>query len=306
MSRVLVVDDDKEAVQIVTDFLSHEGHTVQTAVDTENALHRLKAWKPHLILLNIQLSHAPGADLISKIRAESSEDYISIILISNNEDMETVTQGLSLGADDYLAKPFKSQELAARTRAMLRFKETQDSLRKALHRIDEISTTDELTGLLNMRALYRRGDDEISRSKRFKKPISALLINIDQFSMINQKHGFAFGSYVLQEVAKKIKTCLRSIDLAGRIGADEFLVILVESDLATAEFMAERVRDSITAQPYIKDKSSVQLQVCVGVAGLGPQQAGEEGMGGVYHSVSEALRSAKANGANRIEIYSFA
>jgi len=225
-------------------------------------------------------------------------------LISGNMTLEDVVKGLEAGADDYLSQPFRAQDLISRIRAMLRMKETQDALKRANHRIEELSTTDDLTGLMNMRAVYRRGEEEILRSKRFRKPVSSLLLNIDGFSHVNQTYGFAAGSHILQEVASRIKQCLRSIDMVARVGADEFFILLSETDLGSAEFVAERVRDSIQSAPFKNEKQAIKLTATLGVAGLTHDQMNQR-MSDLLHIATEALKSAKANGSNRIEVYSF-
>jgi two-component system cell cycle response regulator len=305
MKRVLVVDDDRENIDLLTQYLAHEGLSVQSASDGEGALHRLRAWKPHLILLDVNMPGVSGIDLIPKIRAATEHDYASVMLISGAMTLEDVNKGMNAGADDYLTKPFRSQDLISRVRMMLRFKEVQDQLRRANERVEELTSTDELTGLLSFRTLYRRGEEEILRSRRFKKPISALLVNLDQFSQVNQDFGFQFGTQVLQEAGKRLKSCIRNIDMVARIGADEFYVLLIETDLAGAEFVAERVRDALQAQPYMNDKLSTKLTGCIGVAGISSEQQDSK-MSDLIHSASEALRSAKSLGSNRIEVYSFA
>jgi diguanylate cyclase (GGDEF)-like protein len=152
--------------------------------------------------------------------------------------------------------------------------------------------------------MYRRGEEEIVRSKRFRKPVSSLLINLDGFVTVNQNIGFLAGSHVLQEVGNRIKQCIRSIDLVARVGADEFFVLLSETDLASAEFIAERARDSIQSLPFKNEKQTIKLTATIGVAGLTPDQSNQR-MSDLLHCTTEALRSAKANGTNRIEVYSF-
>ncbi len=305
MRRVLVVDDDKENLTLLSETLAAENVNVQTAGDGDGALHRVRAWKPHVILLDVNMPGISGLDLIPKIRQITAEDYSSIILVSSNMTLEDVLKGFSAGADDYLTKPFRAQDLLARVRTMLKVKELQDSIRRANHRIEELSSTDELTGLMNMRAAYRRGEEEIVRCKRFRKPTSALIVNLDQFSDVNQTTGFIAGNKVLQEVALRVRQCVRSLDLVARVGADEFFVLLSETDLSSAEFVAERIRDSIQSTPFKSEKQSLKVTASVGVAGVTPDQA-EVRMAELFHHASEALKSAKANGANRIEIYSFA
>jgi diguanylate cyclase (GGDEF)-like protein len=130
------------------------------------------------------------------------------------------------------------------------------------------------------------------------------LINLDQFSGINQGYGFLFGSAVIQESAKRIKKALRSIDLLARVGADEFFALLVETDLAGAEFVAERVLQSLQADEFKGDRGKCKVTACVGVGGFLPEQA-DQHMNDLLHIVSEALRTAKSNGEGSIEIYSF-
>ncbi len=217
--------------------------------------------------------------------------------------LEDVIKGLDAVADDYLTKPFRAQELLSRVRTMLHLKETQDSLRRANHRIDELASGDELTGLLNLRTICRRADEEISRAKRMKKSSSGLMINVDGFSRINRENGFLFGSQVLREVAAEIKKCLRSIDHLARIGGDEFFAFLVETDLAGAEFMAERVRDAIHSKTFKNDRHSVKLSVSIGIAAITADQ-NEAGAEDLLHMAAEAYHSAKSNGPNQIEVYS--
>jgi diguanylate cyclase (GGDEF)-like protein len=135
--------------------------------------------------------------------------------------------------------------------------------------------------------------------------VTALIVNLDGFSKVNQANGFQFGTQVLQEAAKRLKSCIRNIDMVARIGADEFFVLLIETDLAGGEFVSERARDAIQSQPFKTDKVSATLSACIGVAGISADQQ-DARMSDLIHSASEALRSAKAAGPNRIEIYSFA
>jgi diguanylate cyclase (GGDEF)-like protein len=303
--RILVVDDDRENIALLTEFLSREGHTVTSASEGQGALHRLRAWKPHLILLDINMPGISGIDLIPKIRAATADDYVAIILVSSNMAIEDVTKGLDAGADDYLTKPFRPQELLARVRAMTRLKDLQDTLRRANHRVEELSSTDDLTGLFNMRALHRKGDEEIVRSRRFRKPVSGLLINLDGFAAVNETAGFNFGSLVLKSCANLVKGCVRSVDLVGRVGSDEYFVVLPETDLAGAEFVAERIRDAVQGHEFKADKNAAKLTVCIGIAGFAAGH-NEGDMGDLYRHANEALRSAKMSGPNKVEIYSFA
>jgi diguanylate cyclase (GGDEF)-like protein len=302
--RILVVDDDRENIELLTEFLAREGHTVTNASEGQSALHRIKAWRPHLILLDVNMPGLSGIELIPKIRAATVDDYAAIMLVSANMSMEDINRGLDAGADDYLTKPFRTQDLAARLRALMRVKELQDNVRRANHRIEELASTDDLTGLFNMRAMQRKSDEEILRCRRFRKPVSALLVNLDQFSSVNETGGFQFGTQVLKLVGQQLRQCVRTMDLLARVGSDEFMIVLPETDLAGAEFVAERIRDSIANREFSADKHSAKLTTCVGISGFAADHA-EGTLSDLLKNANEALRSAKAVGPNRIEIYSF-
>jgi two-component system cell cycle response regulator len=297
MRRVLVINDDRGDVEALNTVLSTEGYSLQMAADVEGTLHRIKAWKPHLVLISSSQGNPQQTlDFISKIRSASTEEYIAVILLGSDGDS---SQGVDLGADDFLSRPFRSQEIITRIRTNLRLKDTQDLLKRANHRIEEISTTDDLTGLMNMKTLYRKAQEELQRARRLGKPFSALLINLDKFSAANHRQGFQVGNSLIQEAGLRIKAMMRSIDIVARVGADEFFAVLIETDLANAEFMAERIRDAIQSKPFGKQT----LTAGIGVATLGDP---EQTLTDLFHFTSEALRSAKNAGPNRIEIYSFA
>lgn len=302
--RILLVDDDRENVDLLTDFIAREGHNISHCADAPSALHRVKAWRPHVILLDVNMPGMSGLELIPKIRALGGDDYSAIMLTTSNSTLEDVQLGIEAGADDYLIKPFRIQELAARIRALARLKDLHDSLRRANHRIEELSSTDDLTGLMNLRALSRRAEDEVLRCRRFRKPLSAVLVNLDGFSQWNERLGLTGANHLLKETGGLLRRCLRSVDLLGRLGSDEFLAILPETDLAGGEFVAERIREALEKAEFKSEKQGVRLTACVGVAGF-PEDRGDGDLSELFRNVHEALRSAKGMGPNRVEIYSF-
>ena len=304
MKRVLVIDSNRETFENVAQFLRQDGLTVQNSLESESALHQLKAWKPHLVLIDADSLRDEAAALVPKIRLLTQNDFTPIALIVNALAIDEVNRGFDLGVDDWVQKPLFDAAVIQRVRTLFRLKEIQDALRRAHHRIEEVISTDELTGLISMRAAYRKAEEEIARARRTKKPISAFFLNLDNFSSVNQSYGFAVGSHVLQEVALRLKKCLRSVDLVSRIGADEFFVLLHETDLSGAEFVAERVRDAVQSEPFRSEKHLFNMTATVGVAGLTPEQAAQR-MSDLLHLAMEALKSAKSNGSNRIEVYYF-
>ncbi len=304
MKRILIVEEEQQDLRILLELLGKEGYALQSAVDLDVALHRLRAWKPDLIFLSLDLPRLTDWSLIQKIRVLTQGKYVALILATQRASMEMIQKGFASGADDILFKPFQSLDVVRSVYSMMKIKDVQDTLKRAHHRIEELTSEDELTGMLNMKAAYRRGEEEIARSRKLRKPISCLLINIDHFVSVNQNHGFIAGCQILQEVARRIQQCLRSTDIVARVGADEFMVLLKESDLSAAQTVAEKVRDEIQLMPFKREKEIIKLTVTVGVASLTPEQSNQK-MADLFHVAGEALRSAKANGANRVEVYLF-
>jgi len=304
MKRILFVGSLREDFEDIAQYLLKDGHTVKNSTNPDSSLHQLKAWKPHLVLIDIDSLGEEGTSLIPKIRILTQNEFTPIALVVKDLVLHEVSRGFELGVDDWIQKPVSEAGVIQRVRALFRLKEAQDALKRAHQRIEEIISTDELTGLTSMRAAYRQAEEEIARARRIKKPISALFLNLDGFSGVNQSYGFAVGSHVLQEVALRLKKCVRSVDLVSRIGADEFFVLLHETDLSGAEFVAERVRDAIQSEPFKSEKHLFNMTITLGVAGLAPDQAAQK-MSDLLRLAMEALKSAKSNGVNRIEVYTF-
>jgi two-component system cell cycle response regulator len=305
--RILTVDTDRDTHEAANQGLTPVGAHLTHVEDLDSTIHRIRAWKPHVVAMNPAIL-GEGADLHSsfeRIRSVSQEDYISIVVLLNEGEMNRAETYLSAGADDFLHKPASKTEWVARLQAAVRARDLHDQYRRSQHRIDELSATDDLTGLANMKFMYRLGEEDIARCRRFKKAVSALIIDIDHFSSVNEAHGFPFGSFVLKQVAQTVKGCVRKVDRVARVGADEYFVLLPETDLAGAEFVAERIRDTVQSQEHRSEKETAKVTVSIGVCGFGP---GEEsgGITDFFRNSSEALRSAKVAGANRIEVFSFA
>ena len=318
MKRILLIDEDRVTVDLVTAFVNERSNRtaggglgksdvlqLQLAEAGEPAIHKVKAWKPHVVLLAADDAHGVAtAELVRRIRGASPDEYAAIAVLHEDPEAPTAVAALEAGADDFLGKPLVPPLLSIRLRALTHLKDVQDSVRRGNHRLDEMANTDEVTGLLNMRALLRRGEEEIGWASRFRKPVSAILVNLDGLSTVNRDHGFPFGTYAIQETARRIKTCLRTIDFAARVGADEFFVLLKETDLAGAEFVAERIREAIQSEEFRHERTACKVTACLGVAGFGPD-GGQQKMSDLLHIVSEAMGSAKQAGRDRIEVYSF-
>lgn len=165
------------------------------------------------------------------------------------------------------------------------------------HRVQEMAITDGLTGVLSRRHWLERFDQELERSKKFKFYFSFLMIDIDNFKMINDRYGHLVGDAILKEVSKSIKDNIRQVDLVCRYGGEEFSVILVETDKAGAQFAAERIRQAIEAKCIRVYDEDLKVTISIGIS-VYPNDAVNKAA--IIEKADLALYRAKEAGKNRV------
>lgn len=163
--------------------------------------------------------------------------------------------------------------------------------------IQRVAITDEMTGLFNRRGMHEFGEREVERSRRFDRPLSALMIDLDLFSRVNNSYGHLVGDEVLRRLAERVRANIRELDVAVRFGGEEFLILLVETDEQAALAIAERIRAAIASAPFETSAGSLRITASIGVAQMTPD------MTGITHLIAhadQALYFAKQNGRNRV------
>jgi len=188
-----------------------------------------------------------GFELVAELRRVTAWRGIPVILMSCLDDNAHRVAGLDVGADDYVAKPLNFEELLARIRAQLR---------RARHEREllEMSLTDELTGLLNRRGILDVLAREQHRAERRGSAVSVVMLDIDGLKTVNDRDGHAVGDEMLREAAHALNEVVRASDRVGRLGGDEFLIVLPDADHEAAVVVLKRlqaltaVRTSISAQ----------------------------------------------------------
>ncbi|MFN2198762.1 MAG: GAF domain-containing protein, partial [Anaerolineales bacterium] len=163
--------------------------------------------------------------------------------------------------------------------------------------IQQLAITDELTKLYNRRGLMELGNREFDRARRFNRSLFAIMYDLDDFRKVNNTYGHAVGDEVLREVAARCRTVLRSTDVIGRYGGEEFTVLLPETDLAGAREIAERLRMNVAAAPITTSKGKVRLSISLGVAPLEKQC---ESLVDLLDWADQGLYQAKRSGKNRV------
>jgi diguanylate cyclase (GGDEF)-like protein len=207
--------------------------------------------------------------------------------------------GMEAGADDYVTKPFKPQELRLRLRAGHRIIELQNELIEAREALHEKATHDSLTGLWNHEEILRILDRQLSMAERERGCVSVLMADLDHFKQINDTFGHQAGDTVLRETAEKMAAHIRPYDAVGRYGGEEFLLVLPNCDEKCALDLSERLRSSIYRKKKDSPDSPIPVSISIGVASSG---IGEKHHAEVLLSAADtALYQAKKKGRNRVE-----
>lgn len=296
---ILVVDEDPETLELISEPLRWEGYDVRSLSNPNEANEFLNYWKPQLIIVDPDFSNLDGLKYLNSLAPFL--DTTALLVVSSNHTAERASQCLDMGASDYVYSPFKPEEFLARVRAQLRFRDAKEALIESNQRLQELVEIDDLTGLFNMRSIFDKLEFEMERGKRFNRPVTVVMIDMDHFKCVNDGHDHLFGSYVLSEVGKIIKSSTRTVDIPARYGGDEFLIVLSEIPLAGIEQFCERLRTRIEQAIFSQGKDLIKLTVSMGfcTSVVGESLSAKE----LVRRADMALYQAKKLGRNRVFSY---
>ena len=227
-----------------------------------------------------------GLELCWEVRLlASGRRPIHIIVMSSNDDQKNLIEALDGGADDFIRKPPAAEELYAR----LRCAERLTSMQRQLIRL---ATTDPLTGALNRRAFFETGH-QMCEAAAAGTPLAALMFDVDHFKRINDEHGHDIGDEALRQV---VTTAGGQCAVLGRLGGEEFAVLLAGADLAAAAAAAEALRARIAVLQIATPKAVLSFTSSFGVA----QWVGGDTIDTLLKRADTALYQAKRSGRNRV------
>jgi diguanylate cyclase (GGDEF)-like protein len=301
---LLVADDEPVNRALIQRLLEREGYHVLTARNGNEAVRAAIASLPDLVLLDVMMPEMDGMDACRLIKETEATRDIPIIFLSARGETEMKVSGLSLGADDYISKPFEAEELLARVHVAIRLKRERDQLRTSVEeasmraeRAQERAMTDALTGLLNRYGLQHILAREHAEARRYNRPLSCLLIDLDNFKTINDTYGHQTGDLTLQQISGVLREVVRASDTVFRYGGEEFLVLLPETDLEGAVALGEKIRAGAASRPFGDDGHVFNLTVSAGAASLCDNESGHD----MIARADMALYHAKEKGRNRVE-----
>jgi diguanylate cyclase (GGDEF)-like protein len=259
--RILIVEDDGVARSLLARALRDLGHVVAEASDAGEALEWTRTWPPDVILLDRFLPDGDGMELLAKLKADAVTRDVPVVMVTSTPEREFVVEALRGGAHDYLTKPFLAEEVLARVQAALRMKALVDELR-------DLAAHDPLTGLRNRRGVAEQLTTWRAHCTRHGFPLAVVLLDLNGFKQVNDEFSHAAGDRVLRAVAEQLQASVRTEDVVGRWGGDEFLVLLPRADTSTALALVERANSRLAGQHLLPDRV-VTLRAGVAVVAPG-------------------------------------
>jgi diguanylate cyclase (GGDEF)-like protein len=293
LQKVLVVDDAAINRQVLADLLKAD-HTVILAKSGEQALSLAVRHVPDLILLDVVMPEINGYEVLRQLKSDSRTAAIAVIFITGLDSPEDEEHGLTLGASDYITKPFNLAVVRARVRCHLQ-------LARQRRMLEALANIDGLTEIANRRHFDGRYEAEWALAVRHGQPLSVAILDIDFFKDYNDRAGHAMGDRVLQAVASALSNgMVRASDLVARYGGEEFAVLMPGIDAQGGFQLADRLREATgrLTMPHSDTNEGNRITVSLGGATLQP---------GTHESAAELLKAAddhlyraKKEGRNRV------
>ncbi len=302
---IMIVDDNPINLKLLASILSDLGCHFQLCLSASEALLALEQDVPDMAFLDVMMPETNGYELCLILRKHPKMTDAPIVFLTAKVDNEAIIKGFEVGGNDYITKPFNEAELRARLINQLTIKFTRDELLYEqrqmaimMHQLEVAATVDHLTNLFNRRAMMAHLVAENGRCQRTGESFAVIMADIDFFKRVNDEYGHACGDMVLVEIAHVLQACLRSEDVVSRWGGEEFLILLPETDLKGAVYLAERIRMSVEALQINFHKTLISVTITLGVAVHHKHQTIDK----TITCADDALYRGKAEGRNMVHI----
>ncbi|HWK27536.1 MAG TPA: GGDEF domain-containing protein [Solirubrobacter sp.] len=283
--RVLLVGASSARRGRFARVLSDAAHEVREADDPEAGLRAAREWLPAVAVV-----HAASAGAFVGALKADPDAYGTAVLVIERAGLTPAEarEGMRRGVQDYLIEPVAEGEVLTRVEAAARTQALQHELVTQSTRLESLLREDALTGLWNRRAILAALSGMVSAARRHGRPLSIAVLDLDDFKRVNDTHGHTHGDAVLVEAARILRSRLRAEDQIGRLGGEEFVVLLPDADARAARLVAEKLRAGVAAAP-------VAVTVSIGVATWNGESAEE-----LLQRADTALYAAKDAGRDRV------
>ncbi len=308
-ARILVIEDSKTQADTIVGMLERSGYTAIWADGGIAGLKMAKSEQPDIVLLDVVMDDMDGHAVCRWLKIHEATSNIPVIMLTVKSNISDRVEGLNVGADDYLPKPFNQQELEARIYAALRRSATREELEKRnseleemLYRVEYMAMTDPLTNLFNRRRFNDVLKREFATTWRYKNDLTCVMIDIDWFKKINDSYGHSVGDEVLRIIAVVLTESLREVDIAARYGGEEFSLLMPHTAKNAAVVALERIMNKIRATRITSDAGEFGFTVSMGVADMADVETRD--MEELMRAADQALYEAKRRGRDQIVSYS--
>ena len=295
-SNILVVDDESQPRKELALLLASAGFNVQQAADAHEAEEQLAAGAIGVVLVDADMPNINGFELCRRIRKAHGAG-VYLILRTTKEDLFSRELNIDEGADDFLIEPLSDKEVLTRVETGRKMRHLQEKLEETNKSLALLEVTDPLTGAFNRKQTDTEMKREMDRSRRYGRPVSVVMLDIDGFRGLNDKFGRAVGDRVLAEIARILRLSIRTTDTVGRYGGEEFAVLLPETAKKQALDAAEKMRTVIEQTAFAAGDRTIHVTVSAGVATL--ENNNFETKDELVEAAKNALAKAKEAGRNR-------
>lgn len=297
--KILLIEDYERVAKRITGYLEDTVDQVDLDSMIDGQLTSKNMEQYDLFIISLSLRDVDGLRLCSSIRSSENTRHSPILVLIDEGDNEKLIQAMEIGVTDYVTRPIDGNELVARVKSQVRHKRFADYLRGKMKKNMELAVTDSVTKLYNRHFLDTHLDNIFAQETEKRQKVSLLMLDIDNFKIVNDTFGHASGDEILEEFSKRISDNMRSIDLVARYGGEEFVVVMPETDLEFAMFIAERLKKQISDKPFVISDSEtpVNITVSIGVSIISDNCNAKDKL---LKAADEGLYKAKETGRNRV------
>jgi two-component system cell cycle response regulator len=328
--RLLIIEDDADQRELIRETLEdHFGVGTVVGVESRQAALREPLAEFDLILSDYNLPDGTGMELLADVQARCATP---VILVTGENVGNTAAEAIRRGAMDYVvkigdylftiplvvrknlavAKVKRENEVLRRELEAARdaLSEKNGELERSLRKVEEVAATDPLTGLYNRRHFGRVLEQMFSEAHRYAKDLSCVMIDLDGYKQLNDRHGHQVGDQILIEAGRAIAATMRKMDVAARYGGDEFILLLPHASSAEAAGVADRIRDGyreaagVVLARALAGEATAPLTMSIGVSSLlGEPSAIPIGAEQLIARADAAMYRAKKGGRNRVVLH---
>ena len=295
-SKILVVDDIKTNCDVLKRRLENNKFNVEVSMSGKDALEKISESQFDLILLDVLMPEVNGLEVLIKIREQYSADKLPVIMVSSFDDVESISKCIQLGASDYLPKPVNSTILTQKVASTLERKSLREREEQLLSKLHKQAITDEMTGVPNRRFVFERLEksfDDIEENS--KEHFATAIFDIDHFKQVNDTYGHAAGDEIIKKVCNIATSIIKSPNIFGRIGGEEFLAVIFNDSANHLQEICEKIRTTIENEETLFDNQKIKVTLSGGVCFSNESSSVSD----LVNKADERLYLAKKNGRNK-------